>query len=67
MKIAYLLFILELVLRVAKGFALSNGWNLQPYAEVNAITSKTVAAKFITQTARLMLQAAADVLKVRSV
>ena len=27
-------------LRVAKGFALSNGWNLQPYAEVNAITSK---------------------------
>ena len=53
-------------LRVAKGFALSNGWNLQPYAEVNAITSKTVAAKFITQTAHLMLQAAADVLKVRS-
>ena len=39
-------------LRVAKGFAL---------------LAKTVAAKFITQTARLMLQAAADVLKVRSV
>ena len=37
MKIAYLLCILELVY-VAKGFALSNGWNLQPYAEVNAIT-----------------------------
>ena len=32
-------------LRVAKGFALSNGWNLQPYAEVNAITSKNRSSK----------------------
>ena len=32
-------------LRVAKGFALSNGWNLQPYAEVNAITSKNRISK----------------------
>ena len=32
-------------LRVAKGFALSNGWNLQPYAEVNAITSKNHSSK----------------------
>ena len=32
-------------LRVAKGFALSNGWNLQPYAEVNAITSKNRSNK----------------------
>lgn len=32
-------------LRVAKGFALSNGWNLQPYAEVNAITSKNRGSK----------------------
>ena len=32
-------------LRVAKGFALSNGWNLQPYAEVNAITSKKRSSK----------------------
>ena len=31
--------------RVAKGFALSNGWNLQPYAEVNAITSKNRSSK----------------------
>lgn len=30
------------------------------------LLAKTVAAKFITQTAHLMLQAAADVLKVRS-
>lgn len=30
---------------VAKGFALSNGWNLQPYAEVNAITSKNRSSK----------------------
>ncbi|MDW1149386.1 autotransporter outer membrane beta-barrel domain-containing protein [Mannheimia haemolytica] len=26
--------------RVAKGFALNNGWNLQPYAEVNGIAEK---------------------------
>ena len=32
-------------LRVAKGFALSNGWNLQSYAEVNAITSKNRSSK----------------------
>ena len=32
-------------LRVVKGFALSNGWNLQPYAEVNAITSKNRSSK----------------------
>lgn len=32
-------------LRVAKGFALSNGWNLQPYAEVNVITSKNRSNK----------------------
>ena len=32
-------------LRVAKGFALSNGWNLQPYTEVNAITSKNRSSK----------------------
>ena len=32
-------------LRVAKGFALSTGWNLQPYAEVNAITSKNRSSK----------------------
>ena len=32
-------------LRVAKDFALSNGWNLQPYAEVNAITSKNRSSK----------------------
>ena len=32
-------------LRVAKGFVLSNGWNLQPYAEVNAITSKNRSSK----------------------
>lgn len=32
-------------LRVAKGFALSNGWNLQPYAAVNAITSKNRSSK----------------------
>lgn len=32
-------------LRVAKGFALSNSWNLQPYAEVNAITSKNRSSK----------------------
>ena len=32
-------------LRVAKGFALSNAWNLQPYAEVNAITSKNRSSK----------------------
>ena len=32
-------------LRVAKGLALSNGWNLQPYAEVNAITSKNRSSK----------------------
>ena len=32
-------------LRVAKGFALSNGWNLQPYAAVNAITSKNRNSK----------------------
>lgn len=32
-------------LRVAKGFILSNGWNLQPYAEVNAITSKNRSSK----------------------
>ena len=32
-------------LRVAKGFALSNGWNLQPYAEINAITSKNRSSK----------------------
>ena len=32
-------------LRVAKGFALSNGWNLQPYAGVNAITSKNRSSK----------------------
>ena len=32
-------------LRVAKGFALSYGWNLQPYAEVNAITSKNRSSK----------------------
>lgn len=32
-------------LRVAKGFALNNGWNLQPYAEVNAITSKNRSSK----------------------
>ena len=32
-------------LRVAKGFALSNGWNLQTYAEVNAITSKNRSSK----------------------
>ena len=32
-------------LRVAKGFALSNGWHLQPYAEVNAITSKNRSSK----------------------
>ena len=32
-------------LRVAKGFALSNGWSLQPYAEVNAITSKNRSSK----------------------
>jgi len=32
-------------LRVAKGFALRNGWNLQPYAEVNAITSKNRSSK----------------------
>ena len=31
------------------------------------LPAKTVVAKFITQTVRLMLQAAADVLKVRSV
>ena len=32
-------------LRVAKGFALSNAWNLQSYAEVNAITSKNRSSK----------------------
>ena len=32
-------------LRVAKGFALSNGWNLQPYAAVNTITSKNRSSK----------------------
>ena len=32
-------------LRVAKGFALSNGWNLQPYAGVNAITRKNRSSK----------------------
>ena len=32
-------------LRAAKGFSLSNGWNLQPYAEVNAITSKNRSSK----------------------
>ncbi|OOF55283.1 pertactin [Rodentibacter myodis] len=26
--------------RVAKGFTLANGWNLQPYAEINGITSR---------------------------
>ena len=31
------------------------------------LLAKTVAAKFITQTVRLMSQAAVDVLKVRSV
>lgn len=28
-------------MRVAKGFALTNGWNVQPYAEFNAIAEKT--------------------------
>ena len=32
-------------LRVAKGFALSNSWNLQPYAGVNVITSKNRSSK----------------------
>lgn len=32
-------------LRAAKGFSLSNGWNLQPYAAVNAITSKNRNSK----------------------
>lgn len=31
--------------RLAKGFALANGWNLQPYAEVNAITSRNNSSK----------------------
>lgn len=31
--------------RVAKGFALANGWNLQPYAEINAITSRNNNSK----------------------
>lgn len=35
----------QIGLRVAKGFALNNGWNLQPYAEVNAITSKNRSSK----------------------
>ncbi|OOF83257.1 hypothetical protein BKG92_03715 [Rodentibacter ratti] len=32
-------------LRVAKSFMLSNGWNLQPYAEINAITSRNNNSK----------------------
>ncbi|QIA77290.1 autotransporter outer membrane beta-barrel domain-containing protein [Rodentibacter caecimuris] len=32
-------------LRVAKNFALANGWNLQPYAEINAITSRNNSSK----------------------
>ena len=35
----------RIALRVAKGFALSNSWNLQPYAEVNVITSKNRSSK----------------------
>lgn len=31
--------------RVAKGFALANGWNLQPYAEINAISSRNNNSK----------------------
>ncbi|WP_228063578.1 MULTISPECIES: autotransporter outer membrane beta-barrel domain-containing protein [unclassified Pasteurella] len=32
-------------LRAAKNFALANGWNLQPYAEINAITSRNNNSK----------------------
>ncbi|MCQ9123811.1 autotransporter outer membrane beta-barrel domain-containing protein [Rodentibacter caecimuris] len=32
-------------LRVAKSFTLANGWNLQPYAEINAITSRNNNSK----------------------
>ncbi|OOF51520.1 hypothetical protein BKK54_02630 [Rodentibacter genomosp. 1] len=32
-------------LRAAKSFALANGWNLQPYAEINAITSRNNNSK----------------------
>ncbi|WP_143531063.1 autotransporter outer membrane beta-barrel domain-containing protein [Rodentibacter ratti] len=32
-------------LRVAKSFTLTNGWNLQPYAEINAITSRNNNSK----------------------
>ena len=53
-------------LRVAKGFALSNGGIYNLMQKSMRLLAKTVAAKFITQTAHLMLQAAADVLKVRS-
>ncbi|OOF47386.1 autotransporter outer membrane beta-barrel domain-containing protein [Rodentibacter trehalosifermentans] len=31
--------------RVAKSFALANGWNLQPYAEINGITSRNNDSK----------------------
>lgn len=32
-------------LRVAKSFTLANGWNLQPYTEINAITSRNNNSK----------------------
>lgn len=54
-------------LRVAKGLALSNAWNLQPYAEVNAITSKNRSSKIHYTNSALDVAAAVDVLKVRLV
>lgn len=39
------LFTARAGVRVAKGFALNNGWNVQSYAEVNAIAEKANNAK----------------------
>lgn len=39
------LFTARAGVRMAKGFMLNNGWNLQPYAEVNAIAEKANNAK----------------------
>lgn len=39
------LFTARAGVRVAKGFAFANGWNLQPYAEINAIAEKANNAK----------------------
>ncbi|QLB19950.1 pertactin [Mannheimia granulomatis] len=39
------LFTARAGMRIAKGFALASGWNLQPYAEFNAIAEKANNAK----------------------